>query len=128
MHEYIPVAITLIAILGGVLMNRSDVHQLRAEMRAELKEVRTDIQSLRTETRAEIKDVRSEIQVLRAEMNHNFDRVDERFKRVDEHFMRVDERFGHVEERFTKVDYALMQFFTIAGKQEGRIDEIAKRA
>ena len=47
MHEYVPFAITLLAILAGILLNRNDVKDLRAEMgafRAEINARLTKIQ------------------------------------------------------------------------------------
>ena len=47
MHEYVPFAITLLAILAGILLNRNDVEDLRTEMgsfRAEINASLTKIQ------------------------------------------------------------------------------------
>jgi uncharacterized membrane protein (DUF106 family) len=32
MHEYIPVVVTLVAILAGILMNKSDLKELKLDM------------------------------------------------------------------------------------------------
>jgi hypothetical protein len=34
MHEYIPVVVTLVAILAGILMNKADLRELKADMNA----------------------------------------------------------------------------------------------
>ena len=45
MHDVIIVGVPLIAILAGILFNRSDARDLRSE----IKDVRTDVKELRTE-------------------------------------------------------------------------------
>ena len=45
MHDVLSVGIPLVAILAGILFNRSDVGSLRTEVRNDLKELRTDMQS-----------------------------------------------------------------------------------
>ena len=54
MHDVVIVGIPLLAILAGILFNRSDSKDIRSE----------------------IKDVRSEIKDLRSEMRARFDMVD----------------------------------------------------
>ncbi len=52
MHDVIIVGVPLIAILAGILFNRSDARDLRSEIkdvRSEIKDVRTDVKDLRTE-------------------------------------------------------------------------------
>ena len=69
MHEYVPFAITLVAILAGILLNRNDVKELRAEERAEIGTVRGEIGTLRGDVRGEIGSVRGEIGTLRSDIN-----------------------------------------------------------
>ncbi len=54
MHDALTIGVPVLAILAGILFNRSDV-----------------------------KDLRTEIKELRAEMRARFDQVDTRFNRVD---------------------------------------------
>ncbi len=61
MHDALTIGVPVLAILAGILFNRSDVKELRAEIRA---------LSDRVDTR--------------------FDRVDARFDQVDARFNRVD--------------------------------------
>ena len=61
MHDLITVGVPLIAILGGVLFNRSDS-----------------------------KDLREETKALRAEMNVRFNEVNGRFNKVEDHLGRID--------------------------------------
>ncbi len=39
MHEYIPVLVTLVAILAGILMNKSDLRELKSDVNARFDEV-----------------------------------------------------------------------------------------
>jgi hypothetical protein len=71
MHDVVVVGIPLIAILAGILFNRSDLKDLRAEMNA---------------------------------------------------------RFNKIEDRLTGIDADLRQFYHLAGKLEGRMDALEKRA
>jgi hypothetical protein len=52
MHDVIVVGIPMIAIVAGILFNRSDARDLRAEMAALRAEVRGEIGSLRSELHA----------------------------------------------------------------------------
>ena len=73
MHDVLIVTVPLVAILAGILFNRSDMQNLRNELK-------TEIGGLRSE-------VKSDIRELRSEMNGRFDRMDAemnaRFDRVD---------------------------------------------
>ncbi len=68
MHDALTIGVPVLAILAGILFNRSDVKELRAEMRARFD--RVDAQ---------------------------FDRVDAQFDRVDARFDQVDARFNRVD-------------------------------
>jgi hypothetical protein len=61
MHEYVPFAITLLAILAGILLNRNDVKDLRAEFRAEIGTVRGEIGSFRTEMNARLTKIQDDL-------------------------------------------------------------------
>ena len=67
MHDVIIVGVPLIAILAGILFNRSDARELRSE----IKDVRTEIKDVRSE----IKDVRTDVKDLRTEMNIKFGQI-----------------------------------------------------
>ena len=66
MHDVVIVGIPLIAILAGILFNRSDVKELRLEMEAGFRKV-----------------------------DERFNRVDERFNRVEDHLGRIDADLRH---------------------------------
>ena len=80
MHEYVPFAITLVAILAGILLNRNDVKELRAELRAEIGTVRGEIGTLRGDVRGEIGTLRSDINSFRAEMNARLTKIQDDLK------------------------------------------------
>lgn len=61
MHDIITVGVPLIAILAGVLFNRSDS-----------------------------KDIRTELGALRSEMNTRFGEMTNRFNKVEDHLGRID--------------------------------------
>ncbi len=73
MHDVLIVTVPLVAILAGILFNRSDMHSFRSEFKTELKELRSEMKTQIGELRAEMK---SDIVELRSEMNARFDRVD----------------------------------------------------
>ena len=62
MHDILTIGIPVFAILAGILFNRSDLKDLRSELKGEIRE---------------------EIKALRDEMNRRFDAVDRRFDAVD---------------------------------------------
>ncbi len=109
MHDALTIGVPVLAILAGILFNRSDVKDLRAEMRARFDRVDEDFD-------------RVDARVMALS-----DRVDSRFNRVDARFDRVDARFDQVDARFNRVDVDLRQFYAVTGKLEGRIDEISKK-
>jgi hypothetical protein len=45
MHDVIIVGVPLIAILAGILFSRSDIKELRAEIRTEIKELRSEMRT-----------------------------------------------------------------------------------
>ena len=61
MHEYAPFAVTLVAILAGILLNRNDVKELRAEIGSVRTDLKAEIGSVRTELKAEIGSFRAEM-------------------------------------------------------------------
>ena len=69
MHDLIIVGVPLLAIFAGILFNRSDVKELRAEMRQGFNDQRTGV-------RQDITAVRQEVQELRSEMNGRFNAID----------------------------------------------------
>jgi uncharacterized coiled-coil DUF342 family protein len=78
MHDIIGFGTVLAAILAGILLNRNDVKELRAELRGEMKELSTKIDALRAEMKAKIDSLRAEmygkIDGLRTEMHGEFER------------------------------------------------------
>ncbi len=43
MHEYAPFAVTLLAILAGILLNRNDMKELRADLKGEIGSLRAEM-------------------------------------------------------------------------------------
>ncbi len=80
MHDIFTIGIPVLAILAGILLNRSDVKELRNEMRSELASLRSSFQS--------------EIKELRSEMNRRFDAVDAELRyfhgKIGAHEARLD--------------------------------------
>ena len=80
MHDTFTIGIPVLAILAGILLNRSDVKELRNEMRSELGSLRSSFQS--------------EIRDLRSEMNRRFDAVDAELRyfhgKIGAHEARLD--------------------------------------
>ena len=87
MHDTFTIGIPVLAILAGILLNRSDVKELRNEMRSELGGVRNEMGSLRSSVQSEIRD-------LRSEMNRRFDAVDAELRyfhgKIGAHEARLD--------------------------------------
>jgi len=79
MHEYAPFAVTLVAILAGILLNRNDVKELRAEIGSVRTDLKAEIGSVRTDLKAEIGSVRTELKAeigsFRAEMNARLTKI-----------------------------------------------------
>jgi hypothetical protein len=61
MHDVITVGVPLIAILAGILFNRSDVKDLRAEMRDGFSRVHADLAALKSEVHADIAVLQSDM-------------------------------------------------------------------
>ena len=80
MHDTFTIGIPVLAILAGILLNRSDVKELRNEMRSEMASLRSSVQS--------------EIKELRSEMNRRFDAVDAELRyfhgKIGAHEARLD--------------------------------------
>jgi hypothetical protein len=68
MHDVVIVGIPLIAILAGILFNRSDIKDLRAEMRSEIGDLRSEMGGLRTELHTESIGIRGELRDFRSEV------------------------------------------------------------
>ena len=64
---------------------------------------------------------------LRAEMNGRFESVDQQFNGVNRQFDRIDRQFDSMGQRMERLENDQKQFFTVTGKLDGRIDEIARR-
>ena len=98
MHDIFTIGIPVLAILAGILLNRSDVKELRNEMRSELGSVRNEIRSELGSVRGEMGSLRSsfqsEIRDLRSEMNRRFDAVDAKLRyfhgKIGAHEARLD--------------------------------------
>ncbi|MFT4112801.1 hypothetical protein [Silvibacterium sp.] len=56
MHDAYTIGIPTSVIVLGILLNRSEVRELRAEMRAEIAGIRTDITNLRDEFHREFRE------------------------------------------------------------------------
>jgi hypothetical protein len=52
MHDLVIVGVPLIAILAGILLNRSEVKDLRSEVVSQIKELRIEMNVLRSEMNA----------------------------------------------------------------------------
>jgi hypothetical protein len=70
----------LAAILAGILLNRSDVRELRTELPGEMKEMNGKIDSLRT-------DMNGKIDGLRTEMHGEFERF---YMTLGQHDAKID--------------------------------------
>jgi hypothetical protein len=55
MHEYAPLAVTLVAIFAGILLNRSDTRATDAKIEA----LRLELKGIRLELKGDIADLRS---------------------------------------------------------------------
>jgi hypothetical protein len=80
MHDAYLIGIPTLVIILGILLNRSDVRELRTEMRAE-------IRGLRGEMTSEISGLRSEIANLRSEFHHEFR---EFYRTLGQHDVRIE--------------------------------------
>jgi predicted Holliday junction resolvase-like endonuclease len=85
MHDVVVVGIPLLAILAGILFSRSDIKELRSEMRSEMKELRSAI--------------RGEIQDLRSEMRTRFDLVDAELRYFHGTVGKLEARVDAIEKR-----------------------------
>ena len=98
MHDTFTIGIPVLAILAGILLNRSDVKELRNEMRSELGNVRNEMRNDSGSVRGEMGSLRSsllsEIKELRSEMNRRFDAVDAELRyfhgKIGAHEARLD--------------------------------------
>jgi hypothetical protein len=96
MHDVLIVTVPLVAILAGILFNRSDMQSLRNELKAE-------IGGLRSEFKTELKDLRSEMNGrfdrMDVEMNARFDRIDAELRFFHGVTGKLDGRLEAVEKR-----------------------------
>jgi hypothetical protein len=92
MHDVITVGIPLLAILAGILFNRSDIKGLRSEIKELRSELKGEIHDLRLETR-------TEIQELRSEMRTRFDLVDAELRYFHGTFGKLEARVDIIEKR-----------------------------
>ncbi len=74
MHDVIIVAVPLIAILAGILLNRSDIKELRSD-------VRGDIASLRSETLGRLDRIDADLRQFYSVSGKLEGRIDEISKR-----------------------------------------------
>jgi len=65
MHEYAPFAVTLLVILAGILLNRNDTKELKAELKGDIatlrSELKSDIGSLRIELNAKLSKIQDDL-------------------------------------------------------------------
>lgn len=99
MHEYIPVALIIASVLSGILFNRRDTNELKADMNTKFADMKAD-------TNRQFSEVNTKLADLKADMNR---------------------QFTEVNRRLDIVDSDLKQFHTITGKLEGRVDELSRR-
>jgi hypothetical protein len=94
MHDIITIGLPLFAILAGILLNRSDVKELRFEMRFGFSQVDARIDRARDELRAEMRtgfsQVAAKIDHMRDDLRQ-FDRV------IGQHDARIDNLASRVE-------------------------------
>jgi predicted nuclease with TOPRIM domain len=99
MHDVITVGIPLLAILAGILFNRSDIKDLRSE----IKDLRSEMKELRSELKGEIHglrvEMRTENQELRSEMRARFDLVDAELRYFHGTFGKLEARVDNIEKR-----------------------------
>ena len=61
MHEYAPFAVTLLVIFAGILLNRNDVKDLRAEIGSVRTELKAEIGSFRAEMNARLTKIQDDL-------------------------------------------------------------------
>ena len=89
MHDVIIVGVPLLAILAGILFNRSDAKDLRSEIK---------------DVRSEVKDVRSEVKDLRADMQSRFNKVEGHLDRIDADLRQFYHLTGKLEARMDSLE------------------------
>lgn len=87
MHDVIIVGVPLIAILAGILLNRQDVNNLRAEVRADISSLRAELQAHTGSLRNDINSLRADMVSLRDEMHREFR---EFYRTLGQHDARID--------------------------------------
>jgi len=68
MHDVVIVGIPLIAILAGILFNRSDFTKLREDLKSDIKEVRSERKDFRSEVRTRFDVVDAELRYFQGSM------------------------------------------------------------
>jgi len=86
MHDVVVVGIPLLAILAGIFFGRSDIKELRSEMRSEIGELR------------------SEIGGLRSEMNERFNKIEDRLNQIDADLRQFYHLAGKLEGRIDALE------------------------
>jgi hypothetical protein len=76
MHDVVIVGIPLLAILAGILFSRSDIKDLRSEMKDFRSEIRTEIKDLRSEMRTRFDLVDAELRYFHGTVGKLEARVD----------------------------------------------------
>ena len=97
--QSLPLILTLLAIGAGIFFNNKGLSDLRADFKADIKDVKSDIAELKS-------DLKADIAALKADTKSDIARIDSRLNS-----MQTD----------------LQHFYELKGHLEGRIDEIAKR-
>ena len=92
MHDVVIVGIPLVAILAGILFNRSDFTKLRDDLKA-------DIATLRVDFKSDIKDVRTEMKEFRSEVRTRFDVVDAELRYFHGTLGKSEARLDSIEKR-----------------------------
>jgi hypothetical protein len=85
MHDVLIVTVPLVAILAGILFNRSDMQNLRHELKADIKDLRSEMNG--------------RFDRMDSEMNARFDRVDAELRFFHGVTGKLDGRLEAVEKR-----------------------------
>ena len=102
--QIIAIAITVLAILGGTLVNNSRISDLNSSLSNRIGDVK---------------------EVLRAELNAHRAETDARFVAMT---ASMDNRFNSMENRFNSIDRKLDEILRISGDHDTRIGKLEQRA
>jgi hypothetical protein len=86
MHDVVVVGIPLVAILAGILFNRSDVAGLRSEFRSDVAGLRSELKDIRYET------------------NSGFNKVEDHLGRIDADLRQFYHLTGKLEARMDAIE------------------------